>query len=109
MNFILGTIAMVAAIMLIGFAKYAITRWESSSWIQRFAGTEIMALTITMLTAFGTALLFAGLASSQSALGYTELAASLGCIALAVVGVMRLFRSTPARAPAATATRRAGA
>lgn len=101
MNFILGTILMVAAIALLGFAKYAITRWEESSWIQRFAGTETMALIITTMMAFGIALLCAGLAASSSTLGYTELAASLGCIALAAIVVVRVFRTTSARVPGA--------
>ncbi len=98
MNFILGTIMVVAAVVLVGFAKYVITRWESSSWVQRFAGTETMALTITALMAFGIASLFAGLASSHSGVGLTQSAASLGCIALAVIGVVRVFRRLPARA-----------
>jgi hypothetical protein len=101
MEFIVGTILMVAAIALLGFAKYVITRWEGSSWIQRFAGTETMALTITMLSAFGIAFLCAGLASNQSGLGYTELAASIGVIVLAGIGVARLFRRMPAKAQAA--------
>jgi hypothetical protein len=103
MHFILGTTLVVATIMLLGFAKYAITRREGSSRIQRFAGTETMALIITTLVAFGVALLCAGLASSsQSALGLTELAVSLGVIAIAVVGVVRAFRRASARAPATT-------
>ena len=101
MEFIAGTIVMVAAIVLLGFAKYVITRWEDSSWIRNFAGTETMALLITTLSAFGIALLAAGLASSQSSLGYVELAASVGCIVLAVIGVVRVFRRLPLKAVAA--------
>ncbi len=97
MNFILGTVLVVASIMLLGFAKFAITRWEGSSWIERFAGTEMMALTITALMAFGIAFLFGGLAASQSGVGLTELAASIGCIVLAAIGVLRVFRRAPAR------------
>jgi hypothetical protein len=108
MEFIAGTILTVAAIALLGFAKYAITRWEHSSWIRNFAGTETMALIITLLSAFGIALLCAGLASSQSSLGYTELAASIGVIVLAAIGVVRVFRRAPAKAvPAAAPTTRA--
>jgi hypothetical protein len=108
MEFIAGTILLVAAIALLGFAKYVITRWESSSWIQRFAGTETMALIITTLSAFGIAFLCAGVASNQSGLGYTEFAASIGVILLAAVGVARLFRRLPVKAAAvAEPTRRA--
>ena len=103
MEFIVGTILMVAAIALLGCAKYVITQWEESSWIRNFAGTETMALIITMTSAFGIAFLCAGLASSQSSLGYTELAASIGVIVLAAIGVTRLFRRVPAKAPAAVA------
>ena len=103
MNFILGTVLIVAAIALLGFAKYVITRWENSSWIQRFAGTEMMALMITTLAAFGLALLCAGLASNQSALGYAELAASLGVILVSGIAVIRIFRSNPAKGPASGA------
>ena len=109
MEFIAGTVLMVAAIALLGFAKYVITRWENSSWIQRFAGTETMALLITMLSAFGIAFLCAGLASSQTGLGYTELAASIGVIVLAAFGIARVFRRTPAKAPAAAAPTRPAA
>jgi hypothetical protein len=103
MEFIAGTILVVAAIALLGFAKHVIVRWEHSSWIRKFAGTETMALVITTLAAFGIALLCAGLASSQSSLGYTELAASIGVIVLAAIGVARVFRRSPAKAPAAAA------
>jgi hypothetical protein len=101
MEFLAGTIFMVAAIALVGFAKFAITRWEESSWIRNFAGTETMALIITLFSAFGIAFLCAGLASNQSGLGYTELAASLGVIVLSAIGVARLFRRMPVKAPAA--------
>jgi hypothetical protein len=101
MEFIAGTILSVAAIALLGFAKYVIARWENSSWIQRFAGTETMALIITTLSAFGIAFLCAGVASHQSGLGYTEFAASLGAIVVAAIGVARLFRRLPVKAPAA--------
>jgi hypothetical protein len=103
MEFIAGTILMVAAIVLLGFAKYAITRWENSSWISEFAGTETMALLITTTCAFGIAFLCAGLASAQSGLGYTEFAASIGVIVLAAIGVVRVFRRAPRKGPKAVA------
>jgi hypothetical protein len=103
MEFVAGTVLMVTAIVLLGFAKYVTTRWEESSWIRNFAGTETMALTITMTSAFGIAFLCAGLASSQSGLGYTEFAASIGCIVLAAVGVARVFRRVSVKAPPAAA------
>ncbi len=106
MEFIAGTILMVAAITSLGFAKYAITRWERSSWISKFAGTETMALVITTLSAFGIAFLCAGLASNQSGLGYTELAASIGVIVLSAIGVMRLFRRVPVSIPASAPSTR---
>ena len=104
MEFIAGTILMVVAIALLGFAKYVITRWENSSWIRKFAGTETMALTITVLAAFGVAFLSAGLASSQTGLGYTEFAASIGCIVLAAIGAVRVFRRVSVKPPAASAS-----
>ena len=103
MAFIAGTILMVTAIVLLGCAKYVITQWEESSWIRNFAGTETMALMITTLSAFGIALLFAGVAANQTGIGYVELAASIGVIVLAAVGVARLFRRMPVKAPADTA------
>ena len=108
MEFVAGTIILVAAIALLGFGKYVITRWDRSSWIRDFAGTETMALIITMLSAFGLAFLCAGLASHQSTLGYTELAASVGVIVLAAIAVVRVFRRAPVKAPtAATPSNRA--
>ncbi len=95
MEFLGGTALMVAAIALMGFAKYANTRRQSSSWVRDFAGTEAVALIITTCSALGLALLFAGVASGPSGLGYTELAASIGCIVLAGFGVARLFRRAP--------------
>lgn len=109
MEFIAGTILMVAAIVSLGFAKYAITRWEKSSWISKFAGTETMALVITMLSAFGIAFLCAGLASSQTGLGYTEFAAAIGVIALSAVAVVRLFRRAPAKIAASAPSTRSPA
>lgn len=109
MEFIAGTVLMVIAIALLGFAKYVITRWENASWIRKFAGTETMALLITMLSAFGIAFLCAGLASSQTSLGLTEFAASIGVIVLAAIGVARVFRRTPAKAPATASPTRPAA
>lgn len=92
MLFVYGTAILVLAIVLLGAAKFFVTRHESSSWVSRFAGTETMALTITTMSAFGVAFLCAGLASNAGSLGATELGASLGVIALAIVGVVRIFR-----------------
>lgn len=103
MEFIVGTIVMVTAIVLLGFAKFVTTRWEGSSWVRKFAATETMALLITTLSAFGIAFLCAGLASSRSGLGYTEFAAALGVILLAGIGVARMLRRMPVTAPAAAA------
>jgi hypothetical protein len=102
MEFVLGTVSMVAAIAMLGAAKYVITQWEESSWVRNFAGTETMALAITMLAAFGIAFLFAGLASNQSNIGYTEFAAAIGVIVLAALGVSRVFRRRTATGTAAT-------
>lgn len=103
MEFLAGTALMVAAIALLGFAKYANTRWDSASRVRDFAGTEAVALLITMCSALGLAFLFAGVASGPLGLGYTEFAASIGCIVLAAVGVVRLFRRRPVMATATVA------
>lgn len=108
MEFVYGTVLLVAAIFLLGFARFAVTRHENSSWVRRFAATETMALIITTLSAFGIAFLCVGVASSQNGLGYLEFGASIGVIALSVVGVIRIFRmtartGTPAAKPAAAA------
>lgn len=92
MAFVYGTALLVASILLLGFAKFAVTRFENSSWVRNFAATETMALAITMISAFGIAFLCAGIARDSGGLGLVELAASLGVIALAVIAVVRIFR-----------------
>ena len=99
MEFVYGTVLMVIAIALLGFARFVVSRYEASSWVGRFAATETMALVITMVTAFGVAFLCAGVASDKGALGLTELGASLGVIVLAVIGVVRVFRVAGRRQP----------
>jgi uncharacterized protein (DUF486 family) len=96
MYFVYGTVILVAAIVLLGIAKFSVSRLETSAWVRRFAATETMALIITTMSAFGIAFLCAGLASNEGGLGHAELAAALGVVALAVIGVVRVFRRRPA-------------
>lgn len=104
MEFVYGTIILVAAIVLLGIAKFSVSRLETSAWVRRFAATETMALIITTMSAFGIAFLCAGIASDTSGLGWTELAVSVGVIALSVVGVVRIFRVAGRAAQPAAAT-----
>jgi hypothetical protein len=99
MSFVYGTALMVAAILLLGVAKYALTHFETSSWIRNFAGTEMMALLVTCISAFGIAFLGSGAASNDSGVGIAELAISLGVIAATVVAVIRFSRAANRRAP----------
>lgn len=96
MEFVYGTGLLVASIFLLAFAKFAITRYETSAWISRFAGTETMALVITTVAAFGVAFVVDGIASHDFAVIMAEAAASLGVIALAIVGAVWAFRRKPA-------------
>lgn len=106
MEFLYGAALLVLAIALLGAARFIVIRLEGSSWVNRFAGTETMALIITTISAFGVAFLCAGLASDSGALGLTEFGAALGVIALAAVGVVRVFRAAGrSRTPAASADR----
>ena len=105
MEFVYGTGAIVASISLLAFAKYAIGRYESSSWISRFAATEVMALLITTMTAFGIAFICDGIASHDFNIIMVELGASLGVIALSVVAMARLFRRPSASVTAVAAKR----
>jgi hypothetical protein len=102
MSFVFGTALLVAAIFLLGVARYAVTRFEETAWIRRFAATEIMALLVTCISALGLALLGAGLVSSDG-LGIIELGASLAVIGLSIVAVVRIFRAADRRASAASA------
>lgn len=106
MQFVLGTALLVAAIILLGVAKYAISLWEKSFWVTRLAGTQALALAITMLGAFGVAFLSSGLAADHSNVGYAEFAAAIGAIVAATIGVIRTFRrrmNPPAPAPVTSA------
>ena len=93
MLFLYGTAMLVVAILLLSCARYAVTRFEHSSRMRAFAATEVMALTITSLAAFGLCLLVAGTVSAANGVGLVELGASLGVIALTITGVVRVFRS----------------
>ena len=95
MEFIYGTGLLVAAVVLLAIAKYAIGRFETASWVRRFAATETMALVMTATVAFGIAFLCTGVATAESSAVLTELGASLGVVALAIVATVRLFRRKP--------------
>jgi hypothetical protein len=98
MSFVYGTALVVAAILLLGVAKYAVTHFEESSRIRNFAVTETLALLVTCMVAFGIAFLGAGIASNDNGIGIAELAVSLGVIAAALLAVMRFSRARDRRA-----------
>lgn len=109
MDFLIGTVMLVTAIAMIGAAKYAVARTETSSWVRDFAGTEIVSLAITILAASGIAYLGSGIASDDTAVGFVELGAALGIVVLSIIGVVWVFRratavTRPSPPPAAAAT-----
>ena len=99
MEFIYGAAVLVVAIGLLGFARFAVANWESSRLVTRFAATEVMAMLITTLSAFGLAFLAAGVAGDSSGYGLTEVGAAFGVVLVAFIVVIRMTRR---HAPAVT-------
>ncbi len=100
MEIIYGAAILVVAISLLGFARFAVANWEGSRMVTRFAATEIVAMLITTLSAFGLAFLAAGVAGDNSGFGLAEVGAAFGVVLVVFIAVIRMTgRRSPSVRP----------
>lgn len=106
MIFFLGAVTVLVATGMLASARHAITHYESSSPLRRFAESELAAVAITAVLAFAVGCMASGLAADHSAAGLAEFCVAVGAVVFAIVASARALRRRASAIP--VTTRRAG-
>lgn len=107
MIFFLGAILVLVAVGMLAMMRHAITRFEPSSPLRRYAEGGAMAVVTTGLLAFATACMASGLVADHSATGLAQFGVAVAAVILAIVASARALRRRASAVP--VTTRRAGA